>query len=166
MRPADLSCRSGVDQTVIGRWWDKMAKPTSDNVRKIAKAFGRDIREAILASTSYTEEEIYGQVMKMDLTSVADEALLEEIGRRMRHERRRAASARDTARQLHVAPTPAAAHKLRRAALRAASVRGQPESPDQTPWPNSGTRQAHFDASNVGDGGGGPGDDIVRASEI
>src|SRR3954465_13908045 len=26
--------------------------------------------------------------------------------------------------------------------------------------------QAHFDASNVGAGGGGPGDDIVRASEI
>jgi transcriptional regulator with XRE-family HTH domain len=104
MRPADLLRRSGVDQSVIGWWRDKRAKPTSDNVRKIAKAFGRDIREAILAFTSYTEEEIYGQVMKTDLTSVADEALLEEIGRRMRYERRRAASARVTARNGQTPP--------------------------------------------------------------
>jgi transcriptional regulator with XRE-family HTH domain len=85
--PADLSRASGVDQSVIGRWRDRAATPSPENVRRVATAFGRDIREAIIASTHYTAAELAGTAddpPAPDLSVLTHEELRDEIYARMR----------------------------------------------------------------------------------
>lgn len=80
--PADLSRASGVDQSVIGRWRSHGATPSPDNVRRVAEALRRPVKEAVVASGHYTAAELAGTVA-LDLSVVSPEDLSAEVYARM-----------------------------------------------------------------------------------
>jgi transcriptional regulator with XRE-family HTH domain len=85
---ADLSKASGIDQSVIGRWRDRDARPTPENVRRAARGLGRNIREAIVAAGHYSAEELAERGRMNDpcddLSGVSHERLTGEVLARMR----------------------------------------------------------------------------------
>lgn len=84
--PADLSRASGVDQSVIGRWRDKGATPSPDNVRKVARGLARDVLEAAVAAGHYTADELARPGVRpvdLDLSAVSHEDLRDEVYARM-----------------------------------------------------------------------------------
>ncbi len=85
---ADLSRRSGVDQSVIGRWRDRGAKPSPENVRKIALALGQYVAQAAVQAGHYTAEELSTSAVvdpeEVDLSAISDDRVLDEVRTRMR----------------------------------------------------------------------------------
>jgi len=136
LTPAGLSALSGVDQSVIGRWRDKGAVPSPDNVRKIAHALDQSVRQAAVMAGHYTAKELAGDdepavvdPETVDLVVISDERFGAEALRRMRSG------------SIHGRPSTtrrrsAAAAKLRPMAGHSASVVGTPNStPNGTPEP-------------------------------
>jgi hypothetical protein len=102
-----------VDESVIGRWKNRGATPSPDSVRLVAKVFGRNIREAIIAAELFTARELNAELLdpaNTDLSQVDDELLIDELRSRIaaRHEQAQ-----------HEQPSPAS----KRAASRMATVR-------------------------------------------
>jgi hypothetical protein len=93
-RPADLAREirklgGGPDESVIGRWKNKGATPTRESVIAVAKAFHCDrdgVRRALIAAGLVTAREFdapWADPMKVDLTTVPDEALAKEVVARL-----------------------------------------------------------------------------------
>lgn len=80
---ADLSRASGVHLSVIGRWESDSAIPHPPTARKIAHAFRRPVREAAIAAGHYTPEELGADLGPLDLSSVSNEVLRDEVYGRM-----------------------------------------------------------------------------------
>jgi len=84
--PADLSRASGIDQSVIGRWRDKGATPSPENVRRVARGLARDVLEAAIAAGHYTADELARPGVRrpdLDLSDVSHEDLRDEVYARM-----------------------------------------------------------------------------------
>jgi transcriptional regulator with XRE-family HTH domain len=99
-----------VDESVIGRWKNRGATPSPDSVRLVAKVFGRNIREAIIASELFTARELNAELLdpaNTDLTRVPDELLIDELRQRIaaRHEQAQ-----------HEQPSPASKRRARKPA--------------------------------------------------
>lgn len=107
-----------IDESVIGRWKNRGATPSPDNIRVVAKVFGRNIREAILASELFTARELNAELLdpaNTDLSQVDDELLIDEL-------RSRIAARHEQARQEQ--PSPTSKRRARKpAASRMATVR-------------------------------------------
>lgn len=89
-KPADLARATGVDQSVIGRWRNKAAMPEPDSVRAVAKAFGRDVREAAVEAEMFTAAELMGRRRSpvidpetFDLSVFSNKRLVDEALTRM-----------------------------------------------------------------------------------
>lgn len=88
---ADLSRAADIDQSVIGRWQSKRAAPVASNVRAVAQAFGRDVREAAIAAEMFTAEELMGDGEPIidpetfDLSVIPNKRLRDEVYDRMEH---------------------------------------------------------------------------------
>ena len=86
-RPADLAREirkrgGGPDESVIGRWKNRGSQPTRESVRIVAEVFHRDVREALVAAGLATAKEMaapWGNPLGLDLMTVPDEALAEEV---------------------------------------------------------------------------------------
>jgi hypothetical protein len=87
-RPADLAREirtrigHGPDESVIGRWKNKGSAPTRESVIAVAEALHVDVRKALIAAGMVTASELdapWADPSRVDLTSVPDEALAEEV---------------------------------------------------------------------------------------
>jgi hypothetical protein len=81
--PSEISRRTGIGQSSVGRWGSSSPKPES--VAAFARAYERPVLEAFVAAGFLTEEEAGTSEIPMDLTYVPGEVLLEELKRRLKH---------------------------------------------------------------------------------
>lgn len=81
--PSEISRRTGIGQSSIGRWGSSSPKP--ENVAVFARAYERPVLEAFVAAGFLTEEEAGTKEIPSDLTYVPGEALLAEMKRRLKY---------------------------------------------------------------------------------
>lgn len=80
--PSEISRRTGIGQSSIGRWDSSSPKPES--VAAFARAYGRPVLEAFVRAGFLTEEEAQMTEVPSDLSKVELEDLLTEALRRVK----------------------------------------------------------------------------------
>jgi transcriptional regulator with XRE-family HTH domain len=85
---ADLAraTKGGISESTIGRWKNRGWRPDVESVRIVAKVFDYDIRKALVASGIITAKELNAPAAdpsRPDLTVVSDDALVDEIRKRL-----------------------------------------------------------------------------------
>jgi hypothetical protein len=68
---------------VIQRWKSGALRPDIDNARRLADALGRPLLEVLVAAEIVTEDEVHLCTNEADPSTLTNEQLLVEIGRRM-----------------------------------------------------------------------------------
>ena len=79
-----LARTANIDRSLIGRWLNEGTVPSIDSIRAVSRAFRRDIREGLVATGLFTEEEMHFQTPTApDLRMLGDDELLGEVRRRL-----------------------------------------------------------------------------------
>jgi hypothetical protein len=102
----------GPDESVIGRWRTRGARPNRESVEKVAAVFGVDIRKALVAAGYVRAHEIdaeWADPGAVDLSEIPDEALIEEVQTRLIGKHRRHPINNEHGR-MTVSPSSAGAH--------------------------------------------------------
>lgn len=93
----DLANASGLNRSGIQRWKSGALRPDVDNARKLAEAFRRPLLEVLVAADILTEEEAKLQTTTADPTTLTNEQILVEVGRRMQVSGKRAITVEEIA---------------------------------------------------------------------
>lgn len=80
--PSEISRKTGIGQSSIGRWGSSSPKPES--IATFAEAYGRPVLEAFVAAGFLTDEQAKVTTVKAGLSEFSADELLEEIRRRIK----------------------------------------------------------------------------------
>lgn len=86
MTPAVLGERTGLDRSCFTRW-RKGERPTLDTARLVARAFGLSPLEVMVKAHLISAEEADLRVLAPDPSTLTDQQLLAELGRRLKRTR-------------------------------------------------------------------------------
>ena len=75
--PSEISRRTGIGQSSIGRWGGASPKPES--VATFAEAYGRPVLEAFIAAGFLTEEQAKVTKVAVDAADLDTKALIEKL---------------------------------------------------------------------------------------
>jgi transcriptional regulator with XRE-family HTH domain len=80
-----IAAAAGVDKATIYRWKAGISLPKPEIAIRLARAYRRPVTEALVASGAITAEEaaLTEVVVEADVRDLANEALVEEIKRRL-----------------------------------------------------------------------------------
>jgi len=82
---AEIATRVGIDQTAVSRWLLGRSQPRLETMISIARAYGRNPVEAMLATGVLERDEVGGVIeLPVSLSGVSSKELLAELGRRLR----------------------------------------------------------------------------------
>lgn len=81
-----LADEADLDRSLVGRWINGTAQPTVDSVRRVCKAFRRDIREGLIAAGLLTRAELHrtSPDERTPLNMFNDDELLRDLRRRLK----------------------------------------------------------------------------------
>lgn len=80
----DLATAGDFDRSLIGRWINEDKQATIESIRAVCKAFGRDIREGLIAAGLFTPAELRVSLPgPPDVGLLSDAELIMEVARRM-----------------------------------------------------------------------------------
>lgn len=87
-RQTEVARKTGIDQTTISRWLRPeqggTARISSQSVAKFARGYGKSVLQAFVVAGFLTPEEAGMQAeAPVDVSSIGDDALMQEVQRRL-----------------------------------------------------------------------------------
>jgi hypothetical protein len=80
----DLAHAGDFDRSLVGRWINEDKQASIDSIRSVCRAFGRDIREGLIAAGLFEPDELrVAMAGTPDTGLLSDEQLLLEVAARM-----------------------------------------------------------------------------------
>lgn len=101
-----IGAAAGVDKVTVWRWKAERATPSAEVVIRLARAYGRPVVEALVASGTITAEEadVTEVIVEASRTDLTDDELISEMHELISETRRRMALARSSAEEIEHVP--------------------------------------------------------------